>query len=280
MSLSERYLAEAILKHIRQSLRRQTPTAVAMALQKSYGASRRQIRDAISLLLTQQELVYAYEMGCSFLIENTLRAWQATAHIWISPPQHTLLNYLSSETIHVRLQPGGAFGSDGHPSTRLCLQALDHLYVHKKRQRCFVGPAIDIGTGSGILAIVAARFGSPSILALDIDPCARNEATCNVALNRCQDRIRVSGNSYKECINRFHLILANLRLPTLMHMLPWAVNHLHPEGRMIMSGYLLEESPSLDARCDQLGLTPTWDGFEKRWAGGCFAWKGSQRPNF
>jgi ribosomal protein L11 methylase PrmA len=187
---------------------------------------------------------------------------------------------LPSDVIHVRLQAGAAFGSEGHPTTRLCLQALDHLSGSEGQGGCFGGAAVDIGTGSGVLALVAAMFGCPTVLALDTDPCARREAAANVALNHCQHLIHISEAPFDQIGDSFHLILANLRFPTLVQLLPWAAHHLHPEGRIVVSGYLQSESPSLETRFDKAGFARCWCGVENRWAGSCFAWKGAEPAVF
>lgn len=273
-------LVTAVLNYIRRAQRRQTPTAVASAMRKALGASRPQIREAIAFLLKNQELLYSYEMGCSFLSPNTQRPWQASSRTWIIPPKCTLPKQPPPDAVQVRLQPGVAFGYDGHPTTKLCLQALDHLSGSEGQGGCFNGAAIDIGTGSGILALVAALFGCPSVLALDTDPCARQEAAANVALNRCQHLVRVSGASFEEIGDRFYLILANLRFPTLIQMLPWAAQHLHSDGRIIVSGYLRSEDPALETRFIKAGFTRCWSGVENRWGGSCFAWKGAEAAEF
>lgn len=280
MPSNESRLAAAVLDHIRRGDRRQTPATIIAAMRSVHGATNHQTRKAIKKLLGTQELAYSYEMGCSFLIENTQRPWQASPRIWVSPPQCATPEHISPEAVLVRLQAGLAFGSDGHPTTKLCLKALDSLFGSDIGGCCFSGAAIDIGTGSGILALVAALFGSPRVLALDTDPCAREEAKRNVALNHLDQQIRVSGVSFAEIGDTHHLIIANLRFPTLIRMIPWAADHLHPEGNVIVSGFLREEGQALETRFRDLGLAPRWKRDEKRWAGGCFAWSGAQKPKF
>jgi ribosomal protein L11 methyltransferase len=274
----DRRLSAAVLDHIRRANRRQTPATVIEAMRCVHGVSSRQTRRAIKKLLLSQNLAYSYEMGCSFLIQNTQRPWQASPRIWVCPSQCAKPEHVSPDAVLVRLQAGAAFGSDGHPTTKLCLQALDYLFGREMEGCCFSGAAIDIGTGSGILALVAALFGSPKVLALDTDPCAREEAAGNVALNGLNQQIRIGADSFAKIGDVHHLIMANLRFPTLMGMLPWVADRLHPEGKIIVSGFLREESPALERRFRDVGLAPCWEGDEKRWAGGCFAWSGVQKP--
>lgn len=84
----------------------------------------------------------------------------------------------------IELDPGMAFGTGTHPTTALCLRALEqHIQGGEE--------VIDVGTGSGILAVGAVLLGAKSVLALDLDPVAVNSARENVALNRLQDKIAV-----------------------------------------------------------------------------------------
>jgi ribosomal protein L11 methyltransferase len=132
------------------------------------------------------------------------------------------------------------------------------------------GRAVDIGTGSGILALAAAKMGSSPILALDTDPCARQETRANIALNRLEGCIRVGDQSFATLADSYRLVMANLRVPTLKEMLPWARKHLHAEGAVVVSGYLKEESVRMEALLKAAGFIRCWGGTEKRWAGGCF----------
>ncbi|MDJ0784969.1 MAG: 50S ribosomal protein L11 methyltransferase [Desulfosarcinaceae bacterium] len=268
---TEHPLRAAVLDHIRTAARRQTTAMVITAVCRATGAARRSVRAAISHLLEQQDLMYSYELGCSFLVENTLRPWRATPQIWVAPPDHTPPEPLSPDAIILRLQSGAAFGGEGHATTRLCLLALDYLFQTQSHRPCYSGPAIDVGTGTGILAIAAAKRGSPLVTALDIDACARAEAVSNIALNQLSHRVQVGGASYDTIANTFTLMLANLRTPTLIRLLSWAALHLATEGRIVVSGFLRTESHTVAAHFRAAGLRQCWSAVEKRWAGACFA---------
>lgn len=128
----------------------------------------------------------------------------------------------------VRIDPGMAFGTGMHPSTRLCLRALQR----------YAGVAVfDVGTGSGILAIAAARLGARRVWAVDNDPVAVAVARANVRLNGLASRVRVVlGTGLRRAPGRADLILANLVAETIVPLLPDAHDRLAPGGVFVGSG--------------------------------------------
>jgi ribosomal protein L11 methyltransferase len=145
----------------------------------------------------------------------------------------------------IELDPGMAFGSGLHPTTRLCLEALEDL-LHPD------ATVLDVGTGSGILAIAAARLGASHVLALDTDRVAVQVARDNVVLNHVQSAVDVelgtiplpSARSVRRC-DFVHpptadLILANILAETIIEFAPaWAAS-LNPDGTLIASGIVAD----------------------------------------
>jgi ribosomal protein L11 methyltransferase len=268
MSGSDSNIRHAVLALVRGARRRQTPADIVSAIRKTSGVSPRRVRRAIHSLLEDQHLIYSYEMGCSFLLENTLGIWQPAPHIWILPQGCVAPKPVGSGEILIRLKTGAAFGCEGHPTTRLCLQALNLL--SRSTAGAIQGRGIDIGTGSGILALAAAKLGWSPILALDTDPCARHEARANIRINHLAACVDVSDQPFTATEGCYHIVMANLRFPTLKEMLPWVMNHLAAEGALVVSGYTLAEAARLEACFEAAGLFRHWGGAEKRWAGGHF----------
>lgn len=143
----------------------------------------------------------------------------------------------------LRLDPGMAFGTGQHPTTRLCLAALAGR----------VGPAtrvLDVGTGSGILAIGAALMGAPRPVALDIDPRAVETAEANAAQNGVQlmghagtlAALRAGGG-----VGPFDLVLANLLAGIVAALAPDLAAATAPGGTLIASGILDEQAPDVVA---------------------------------
>jgi ribosomal protein L11 methyltransferase len=154
--------------------------------------------------------------------------------------------------VTVRIDPGMAFGTGMHPSTRLCLRAMQaHLPAANREGtrrlavRGAVRPAagravLDIGTGSGILAVAAALLGA-RVWAVDEDPVAVAVARGNVRLNGVAARVRVvRGRGLDHAPGRAHLILANLIAETIVLLLPRVRAHLAPGGVFIGSGIVAD----------------------------------------
>ncbi len=131
----------------------------------------------------------------------------------------------------VRIDPGMAFGSGEHATTQLCLEAVDER----------IRPAhtvIDVGTGSGILAIAAARAGARRVMAIDNDPIAVGVARANVRANRVGRRVVVrQAGTLRGLRTRADLILANLTPETLQPLLVDALRRLRPTGLLVGSGF-------------------------------------------
>jgi ribosomal protein L11 methyltransferase len=132
----------------------------------------------------------------------------------------------------VAIDPGMAFGTGAHASTRLALRVL----IGALRAR--PGAAVmDVGTGSGILAIAAARLGAGTVQAVDCDPIAVAAARANVRLNGCARRVRVAeGSGLGVLRGPAGVIVANIVADTIVGLLPDAAAHLEAGGVFIGSG--------------------------------------------
>jgi ribosomal protein L11 methyltransferase len=169
---------------------------------------------------------------------------------WLHPP-------LAPGDIEIRLDPGMAFGTGTHPSTQLCLKIIErHLAPGTSM--------IDLGTGSGILSIAAARLGSGPILALDIDPEAVRVAGENARANGVADKIVVAKASLAEVLaDQFGLswrstplvvanILANVLVPMLENGLATLVA---PGGLLVLAGILDKQAYRIIAALEAAGLS-------------------------
>ncbi len=131
------------------------------------------------------------------------------------------------------LETDFSFGSGFHPTTKLSVLLLEELYARQPASVVF-----DLGTGSGVLALCAAKLGASRILAADIDERAVWEARKNVVRNAYQDRILVvKGTLSCARPNFFDLLLANLTIGTILTLGPSLAGVLKPKGAMILSGF-------------------------------------------
>jgi ribosomal protein L11 methyltransferase len=139
----------------------------------------------------------------------------------------------------LRIDPGMAFGTGGHETTRLCLELLEHAM---ERSELKGAPSLlDLGTGSGILAMAASLLGAGRILALDIDPDAVAVASENLALNHLSDRVECGTEPLESLSECFDIILANILAEELVRLAPYLTDRLCTGGLLILSGILAEK---------------------------------------
>jgi ribosomal protein L11 methyltransferase len=143
------------------------------------------------------------------------------------------------DDIVLSLDPGMAFGTGGHETTRLCLERLEAVLL----SRLSAPPAsvLDLGTGSGILAMAAARLGAGRVRAVDIDPEAVEVARENIAINGLTERIECSTTPLETLDGPFDVILANILAEELVRLAPQLTARLACGGVLILSGILAEK---------------------------------------
>ncbi len=145
----------------------------------------------------------------------------------------------------IRIDPAMAFGTGHHATTRMCLEGLEAAADQWPDRR---GPIIlDVGTGTGILAIAAASLGARRVVAIDTDPEACDAARKNLAMHDCGGRVQLlcGGIESLDPRRRFDLILANLDTRTLCPLFPALGHLLAPRGRMIAGGMPVEDEETV-----------------------------------
>ena len=170
-----------------------------------------------------------------------------------------------NETV-LKLDPGQAFGTGGHTSTRLCLKALESLSEDSLSREFLFSRVLDVGTGSGILALVAASFQARSVLAIDNDPLAVEAAKAHVALNKMDTVIQVELATPETVKGLFSLILANLTLNDLISMARVFKGLLSPNGVLVASGILETQARSLISTFGRQKLALRRLNLEEEWA--------------
>ncbi|MCY4020670.1 MAG: 50S ribosomal protein L11 methyltransferase [Chloroflexi bacterium] len=160
---------------------------------------------------------------------------------------------LEQKDIEIALDPGMAFGTGTHPTTQLCLEALETM----------TEPAMDVldlGSGSGILAIAAAKLGARKVLALDIDPIAVRATRENAARNGVAHQIVAEQGSLETVLSsarRFDLLLVNILARIILEMTGSRLSQiLRPGGIAVFSGIIASQADEVEAGLRRAGLTP------------------------
>ncbi len=139
---------------------------------------------------------------------------------------------VSSDELIIELDPGMAFGTGTHPTTVMCIQALERTVVEGDL-------VVDVGTGSGVLSIAAALLGAKHVQALDLDEVAVRSARINVKLNKVQDRITVSqGNLLDGVDEQADVVVANILAEVIMRFTDDVAKVVKPNGYFIASGII------------------------------------------
>ena len=136
----------------------------------------------------------------------------------------------------IRIDPGLAFGTGQHPTSRMCLEAMESVLLPGS------WTMLDVGTGSGILAMYGAKLGASRVVALDVDPEAIRSAEKNIRLNDLSEAIELSFIPLEQWKDRFTLLTANLTRGVILELFPYFGPVLDPGGWLILSGILTEQT--------------------------------------
>ena len=238
------FIQKEIIKYVTASAARLTPRFLKKTICETYGLDKTRASDALKDLVERGELEYTYEFGNTYLVRAFNKPVRISAHVVVKPPGHRYRPIADEVVIQIR--PGAAFGGGRHPTTRLCVKVIEFLLNDGRPDRlnenCSV---LDIGTGSGILAIAAVCLGVKQGLGIDIDPCAIAEAAENIALNNLQNRIFISDRSIDTIDQVFWMVIANLRYPSLINYYPHISKLTDSGGWVVISGFRLHEQDDL-----------------------------------
>jgi ribosomal protein L11 methyltransferase len=162
------------------------------------------------------------------------------------------------ETVEVVLDPGMAFGTGTHPTTALCLAALAELVAARPGAR-----VLDVGTGSGLLAIAAAKLGAREVVATENDPVALAVAGENAERNGVALALR--GDPPERIPGRFDVVVANILANTLVELAPGLAERVAPGGTLLLSGILAGQEEEVRAAYLARGLAGCEDRADAEW---------------
>jgi ribosomal protein L11 methyltransferase len=226
-----------------------------------------------------ERLAHAVGVSQPLLVETAWQPHEAWSDLWrqgfkprrITPRLVVAPSWAPPEPgpgdVVLTLDPGMAFGTAEHPTTRGCLRLLDARIAPGDRMA-------DIGAGSGVLSIAAALLGAERVVAVELDPWAVTAARENVEANGVGDRVEVRagavGPAFLPGEAPFHGIVANIEAGILLPLLPGFRGGLEPGGWLILSGILADEACRVVEAAGALGLELEAEDREDAWWSGAF----------
>jgi len=165
------------------------------------------------------------------------------------------------DTVEVVLDPGMAFGTGAHPTTSLCLGALSAALAARPG-----ASVLDVGTGSGLLAIAARKLGAGRVAANDVDPVAVKVAGENAAANGVV--LELLAAPIEAIAGSFEVVVANILANTLVELAPALAARLAPGGLLFLAGVLVPQEEEVRAACLAQGLLarPDLEQREGEWS--------------
>ncbi len=168
----------------------------------------------------------------------------------------------AADDVVIALDPGMAFGTGLHPTTRLCLAAVESL---AERGSITGRRVLDVGCGSGILGLAAVRLGAREVLGLDTDPIAIESTTANALLNDAGDQLHARHGSLPSGEGPWDVLLANLIASLLVRLAPLLHDELQPGGTLLASGIFHDREPEVADALTAAGFTIRSGTVEGEW---------------
>jgi len=189
--------------------------------------------------------------------EKTIQPIRVTDSIIITPSWHVVAP--EPGQVVLVIDPKMSFGTGYHETTRLSLRLLENFMKPSMR-------VLDVGTGTGVLAIAAAKLGAVSVVGIDIDEWAYNNALENVERNSVANLVRIHQQPLAALPHSsFDLVVANIQLDVITDLLNEITSRLADQGTVILSGLLLTDKTALATLLNREGLTILTELSENEW---------------
>ena len=266
LETEDRTLESELLRMLEDSEEKIPSAELEKIARRRFSAKRKDIRSAIKHLVSKGHLLYTYVHGHSFLEKSFDRAVRVSEHV-VLKPSGIRFDPEPGDAV-VEISQGASFGTGEHPTTRLAIRGLEYALGNicfSENQEKTVG--LDIGTGSGVLALVALLMGIDHAVGVDTDPCARYEARTNAAANGLGERFEIWEGEMGDMKRGFDLIMANLRYPTLARLAPEMADMARNPCVFVFSGIRQDEASDMIRIYTEEGFRCEWRKYEKGWAG-------------
>jgi len=176
------------------------------------------------------------------------KVMQVGPRSWVHPPWSSA----PPGGVAVAIDPGMAFGTGSHPTTALCLEACDELLAARPG-----ASLLDVGTGSGVIALLAVKLGAGRVVGTENDPIALQAARAGTALNGIADgRIEWRLEDPEDVPGQFGIVIANILLNTLEDLAAQIAAKVAPGGRLVLSGLLAAQGDAAERAYLACGLRP------------------------
>ncbi|MEM7009616.1 MAG: 50S ribosomal protein L11 methyltransferase [Thermodesulfobacteriota bacterium] len=170
------------------------------------------------------------------------------------------VNLPNGEIKEIEINPGWAFGKGDHPTTKLCIAALEKVFKEEE-----IETVLDVGCGSAVLSIAAALLGAEYIVGVDIDNAITLEANSNVEQNGFTSKIKILLGSIEEVPGQFDLVVANILIDSIVAISDDIKSKANPSGTIVLSGIKDEQKDRAIDKFDDLGYKLIEEYGEKEW---------------
>ncbi|HUL43197.1 MAG TPA: 50S ribosomal protein L11 methyltransferase [Bacteroidota bacterium] len=190
--------------------------------------------------------------------EKTIQPVTVGKRFIITPSWHPVPD--DHDRIVIQIDPKMSFGTGYHETTRLVLQLLEHMNLKGKS-------VLDVGTGTGILAIASAKLGAARVVGTDIDEWAISNSRENIIANRVTTVVEITDRELKTFpVSTFDVIVSNITLNSHIEMLDSYRSILKSPGRLLLSGLLVSDAPSMREQLIRRNFTVDRELNEHEWA--------------
>ena len=268
--ISDSEIKNYTLEYIESALKSIPPANLEKHLADKFFLKKKQSKFIVKSLIDNGKLAYKDIYGRTVIETSYNRAVRVSKHIVLVPPD-TAFKPDSTDVI-IRLLHGASFGTGQHPTTRLSLQGIDYLFSKTDfLKNCNnMSSLLDIGTGSGVLAIAAMKMGIKKGTGTDIDPCAVSEAKTNAKINNLENYLKIENTTLEDLKEKFSLIIANLRFPSLKTIYSLVASLSDNYSAIIMSGVKDDELEKLINIYSKKYFSCQWHRTEKNWGAALF----------
>ena len=197
------------------------------------------------------------------------KPFHITTHLVIKPTWEPYTPKAYEKIIEI--DPGMAFGTGHHASTKLALEFIENYFSANQSRPISV---LDVGTGTGILAMASILFGAERATAIDNDMDAVTVANENIALNKLSHKIETGNQPLDALPNQYELVIANIIHDTLVDLAPYLYNSIATQGKLILAGILTgEQTANIGEVYKQLGLNLDEIRYDGEWSSLLFSKK-------